>query len=60
MEVIVAQLPDKAGEIGMIEVLKQDDFCELVNLFNLKGIAFWIPSHNIVYFSIFEDFIQLQ
>jgi hypothetical protein len=54
VEVILVQLPDKRGEVGVFEHPGQDRFCEFVHVLDDETIASGTPRNDMLEVGIFE------
>ena len=54
VEVVLVQLPDKRGKVGVFEHPGQDRFCELVHVLDNKAIASGTPRNDMLEVWIFE------
>ena len=54
VEVILVQLPDERGEVGVFEHPRQDRFCELVHVFDDKTVAPGTPRNDMLEVGVLE------
>ena len=54
VEVILVQLPDEGGEVGVFEHPGQDRFCEFVHVLDDKAVASGAPRNDMLKVGILE------
>lgn len=47
MKVVLVELANKGGEIGVLEHAREDGFCELVHVLDDEAVALGAPRHDV-------------
>jgi len=54
VKVVLVQLPDERGEVGVFEHPRQDRFCEFVHVLDDKTVASGTPRNDVLEVGVFE------
>ena len=54
MEVVLIELADEGGEVGVLEHAGEDGLCELVHVLDDEAVAVWPPGNHICEGGVFE------
>ena len=54
MKVVLVELPDKAGKVGVLEHPREDGLCKLVHVLDDKAVAIRTPRDEICEGGVFK------
>ena len=54
MKVVLVELADKGGEIGVLEHAGEDGLCELVHVLDDEAVAVWPPRDDVCKGRVFK------